>query len=71
MTKEQRDQYERDGFFVVKGTNTKEEIAEWNQRFIDICRKNVKRPFGVQIMHDISQVKKGLKADNEQSIAKL
>ena len=38
LTPQQREFYEKNGFFVVKNTVNKEEMARWRTRFNEICR---------------------------------
>lgn len=72
LTKEQRDFYEENGYLVIRNLMTSEELKRWDDRFVDICRNPEKRPLGMQILRDISVVKKGgSKENHEKAIGKI
>jgi len=50
--------YEDNGFFVVKGLVDKKDLEEFRQRFQEICDKEVKVP-GLIVMRDVSLLREG------------
>jgi phytanoyl-CoA hydroxylase len=54
LTQEQRDQYERDGYILVKGLVDKERLAKYKQRFIEIASGKIPKPDSMIMMRDVS-----------------
>lgn len=69
MTNEDRQFYEKNGFFVVKGLVGKEDLLKYRNRFNDICDGKVSTPF-MTVMKDITLVKQG-KGRKETTVNKL
>jgi len=68
---EQRLFYEENGYIIVRGLHTKEEIAAYNKRFVEICRDPTQRPPGLNITRDIATVKAGNRGNDEKHIHKI
>eukprot|EP00301_Raphidiophrys_heterophryoidea_P011279 c1708_g1_i1.p1 GENE.c1708_g1_i1~~c1708_g1_i1.p1 ORF type:complete len:341 (-),score=76.51 c1708_g1_i1:280-1302(-) len=72
LTLDQRRQYDRDGFIVIKGLLTDQEIFKYSNRFQEICSmppEEIKKlPF--LVMRDVAIAKTEFKA-NEKAVTKL
>ncbi|CAD8103564.1 unnamed protein product [Paramecium primaurelia] len=72
LTKEERQFYEENGFLVVRQMFTPEEIKEWTQRFREYADGQLERKYGMQVVRDISLVKRGGgKQWGEEAITKI
>ena len=65
LSEEQRSAYERDGFLVVRGLVSAEDIHTFTERFKELC-SGTDRTLGLTIMKDVSiaksEFRKGEKA---------
>lgn len=72
LTEEERAFYEENGYILVRGVFTKEDIERWNQRFREYADGALEKKFGMQVVRDISLVKKGgARALGENAITKI
>jgi len=69
LTKEQRDQYERDGFFVIKRLIPEKDLEAYKQRFIAISNGEIERAPTMTMMRDIAIAKQ--KGKGEHAITKV
>eukprot|EP00466_Bigelowiella_natans_P003240 jgi/Bigna1/86779/estExt_fgenesh1_pg.C_130232 len=70
LTQEQRAAYERDGFLVVKGLVSDEDIEIYRKRFVEICTNKKERVPSMLVMRDISSTDKANKV-GENAITKI
>lgn len=71
FTKEQMQQYERDGFLVIPRLFSVEELEEFRQRFLDISNGKVKTP-NMLVMQDVALAKSGNRPPrSENTVTKL
>ena len=66
---EQRDFYERNGYFVVPGLVSKEKLDRFRERFREICSNEEKVP-GLTIMKDVAIAKSEFKG-GEKAVTKI
>jgi len=69
LTKEQREQYEKDGYFVVKRLIPEQELEKYKERFIAIANGDVERSPTMTMMRDIAIAKQ--KGKGELAITKV
>lgn len=71
LTDEQKRQYERDGFFVVKGVVPPDDLEKYRRRFLEISTTGEKPPT-MLVMRDVTLAKKGRGKDlGESNITKI
>jgi phytanoyl-CoA hydroxylase len=58
LTDAQRQEYEDNGFIVIKGCVSEDKIDRWANRFREICEKPAIRPVSMTVMRDIALAKK-------------
>ncbi|GBG34873.1 Phytanoyl-CoA dioxygenase, peroxisomal [Hondaea fermentalgiana] len=66
-----REQYERDGFFVVKKLLKPEELQVWLDRFEDICAGKVERAQGMTVMKDIEIARRKGTIKSSKDVTKI
>jgi phytanoyl-CoA hydroxylase len=69
LTDEQREQYEKDGYFVVRNLVTDESLEKYKKRFQKICSEKIKVP-GMTVMKDVAIAKSEF-LDGEKAITKI
>jgi len=69
LNEAQRQQYEQDGFIIIKGLLSKEQIAVYRQRFMDYADGKLERPVSMVMMRDVAVAKK--KELGERAITKI
>lgn len=69
LSEEQRAAFERDGFVVVPGLVSVDELQTYTERFKELCKGTIKTP-GLTIMKDVSIAKSEYKKD-ERAITKI
>jgi phytanoyl-CoA hydroxylase len=69
LSKEQKEQYEKLGFFVIKGLLPKQDIEKYRQRFVNIANGTVEKVPTMLMMRDIAIAKK--KEMGEMAVTKL
>lgn len=69
LTREQRDDYEKNGFIVIRKLVTEAEIEKYRGRFQDICANKISVP-AMTIMKDISIAKSEF-VEGEKAITKI
>eukprot|EP01012_Entosiphon_sulcatum_P005622 TRINITY_DN12533_c0_g1_i1.p1 TRINITY_DN12533_c0_g1~~TRINITY_DN12533_c0_g1_i1.p1 ORF type:complete len:323 (-),score=77.65 TRINITY_DN12533_c0_g1_i1:152-1084(-) len=67
LTREQREQYERDGYFIVKGLLSPAEVEQYTQRFLEIAQEG--RAPGMIVMRDVKLANK--QALGESNVTKI
>lgn len=68
LTDAQREQYDRDGFLLVRGIVSPDEIEVWRQRFVAIANGEIDASH-MLVMRDVAIAKK--KEKGEKAITKL
>jgi phytanoyl-CoA hydroxylase len=71
LSQEQRLFYEENGYIVVKGLFSPEDIKKYDNRFVEICRNPSERATGLSIGRDITTAKAGIKINDEKHIHKI
>lgn len=69
LTKDQRDQYEQNGFLVIKNLVADSELDKFQRRFQKICAEKIKVP-GMTVMKDIT-IAKSEYLTGEKAITKV
>mmetsp|Transcript_6886 Transcript_6886/g.13733 ORF Transcript_6886/g.13733 Transcript_6886/m.13733 type:complete len:301 (+) Transcript_6886:86-988(+) len=69
--KKLKEQYEKDGFFVVKGLFSSKELDIYRDRFEDICSGKVEPAFGMTVMKDIEIARKKGKIRSSKDVTKI
>jgi len=54
LTHEQRVFYDREGYLIIRGLFTPEEVHVWNSHFIELCNNKAKRPGRMIVMRDVN-----------------
>lgn len=72
LTREERQFYEENGFLVVRGLVSLDELEAYRQRFVLICNQEIPAASTMTVMKDVSLAKnKDLKLSGERAITKL
>ncbi len=69
LTNEQREQYEKDGFFIVRNLVTDESLEKYKKRFQKICAEKIQVP-GMTVMKDVAIAKSEF-LEGEKAITKI
>ena len=69
LSEGQRAAYDRDGYVVVRGLVSRDDLETYTERFRELCKGSAKTP-GLQLMKDVSIAKSEFKKD-ERAITKI
>lgn len=69
LSSEQRDFYEKNGYFVVPGLVAKDKLDRFRERFRQICSREVEVP-GLAIMRDVAIAKSEFRG-GEKAVTKV
>jgi len=71
LTKEQQEQYERDGFILVKGLISSDDIDKYINHFLYLVENPSERPPDMTVVRDISLAKAGIKKEEANTESKI